>query len=121
MPVDVLHKVSQKFRCIYVYLAIFRIYCFWKDKNGAKKGKFANCARPSRFSPIKSVYLQTLSKYHPKIVRRKRKGQETRIGTTFIQANITLSTLAGFNLLVAIKANCKQTTQVSYFVILNIA
>ena len=37
---------------------------------------------------------------------------------TFIQANITLSTLLGFNLLVAIRAN---TTQFSYFVILNIA
>ena len=62
-----------------ISMYIFRIYCFWKDKNGPKKGKFANCARPSRFSPIKSVNLQTLSKYHPKIVRRKRKGQETRL------------------------------------------
>ena len=35
--------------------------------------------------------------------------------------NITLSTLLGFNLLVAIKANCKQTTQFSHFVILNFA
>ena len=48
-------------------------------KNRAKKGKFANCAGPSRFPPIKSVKLQTLSKYHPKIVRRKRKGRETRL------------------------------------------
>ena len=37
-----------------------------------------------------------------------------------IRANITLSTLLGFNLLVAIRANCKETTQFSYFVILNI-
>ena len=44
-------------------------------KNDAKKGNFANCARPSRFPPIKFVNLQTLSKYHPKIVRRKRKGR----------------------------------------------
>ena len=40
---------------------------------------------------------------------------------TFIQANITLSTLPGFNLLVAITENCKQATQFSHFVILNIA
>ena len=38
---------------------------------------------------------------------------------TFIQANITLSTLPGFNsLIVAIRANRKQTTQLSHFVIL---
>ena len=30
-------------------------------------------------------------------------------------------TLSGFNLLVAIKANCKQATEFSHFVILNIA
>ena len=69
-----------------ISMYIFRIYCFWKDKNGAKKGKVANCSRRSRFSPIKSVYLQTLSKYHPKIVRRKRKGQETRLGFIPISA-----------------------------------
>ena len=40
---------------------------------------------------------------------------------TFIQANITLSTLLSFDLLVAIKANCKQTMQFSCFVILNIS
>ena len=34
---------------------------------------------------------------------------------TFIQANITLSTLPGFNLLVAIRANRKQTTQFLHF------
>ena len=42
-------------------------------------------------------------------------------GMTFIRANITLSTLLGFNLLVAFRANPKQTTQFSHFVILNTA
>ena len=36
---------------------------------------------------------------------------------TFIQANISLSTLLGFNLLVAIRANCKQTTQFSHLLL----
>ena len=36
-------------------------------------------------------------------------------GYTFVQANITLSTLLGFDLLVAIKANGEQTTQFSHF------
>ena len=36
------------------------------------------------------------------------------MGTNFIQANITLSALPGFNLLVAIKTNCKQTKHVQY-------
>ena len=40
---------------------------------------------------------------------------------TFIQANITLSNLLGFNRLVAITANRKQTTEFSRFVIINIA
>ena len=33
--------------------------------------------------------------------------RKCRMGMTFIQANITLSTLLGFNLLVAVRANCK--------------
>ena len=41
---------------------------------------------------------------------------------TFVPVNISISTLLGFNLLVAIRANCKQTTQIfSHFVILDIA
>ena len=45
--------------------------------------------------------------------------RKCRKGMTFVRANVTLSTLLGFNLLVAIRANCKQTTQFSHFVILN--
>ena len=37
---------------------------------------------------------------------------------TRIQVNITLSTLLVFNLLVAIRENCKQTTQFPHFAIL---
>ena len=36
---------------------------------------------------------------------------------TSIKANITLSTLLGFNLLVAIRATCKQTMQFSHILI----
>ena len=44
-----------------------------------------------------------------------------QIGYDIYPSEIPLSTLLGFNLLVAMKANCKQTTQFSHFAILNIA
>ena len=46
---------------------------------GPRRVNSRKCAKSFRFLPIKSVNLQTLSKYHPKIARPKRKDQETRL------------------------------------------
>ena len=57
--VHVFHKLYKNMDA-----KIYQMRCSWKGKNGVKKGKFANCARPSRFPAIKFVmtykpYLNT--------------------------------------------------------------